>query len=397
MRVGEHPERRGRHREDGVRETCRGPDLRVAPELGIHDHAGTLGVAEGRDAADREAGQLVRFARGGTPDVPATDDGRESLQVDTVRPGDEAQDRLELAIVAGRHEDERLHDLGEVRADGPGRLAGSVGRLGEDRHVEGHALAGGRVKHPEDGGVLQDGGHGREDSIGRRRRIGPVDAIVFDWDGTLVDSLPAIFDANHRVLTELGLPFDDARYRAAYVPDWRLMYQRLGVPDDALETAGERWLTLYRETDAAGLLPRVDQALRRLSAAGFVLGLVTAGHRDVVGAQLERFGIGDLLPIRVFGSDPIASKPHPEPLLRALTELGRAERIATARYVGDVPDDMRMARAVGALGIGIESSIGTRDELFAAGAAEVHPTVADFVDALVPEESASDAECLPQP
>jgi len=210
-----------------------------------------------------------------------------------------------------------------------------------------------------------------------------MDAIVFDWDGTLVDSLPAIFDANQRVLMEYGLPFDAARYRAAYVPDWRLMYQRLGVPDEALEAAGARWLDLYRETDDAGLLPRIEESLRRLSVAGFVMGLVTAGDRDVVEAQLERFRIGELLPIRVFGTDPIASKPHPEPLLRVLGQLDRAERVATARYVGDVPDDMRMARAVGALGIGIESSIGTRDELLAAGAAEVYPGVAEFVDTLL--------------
>jgi pyrophosphatase PpaX len=210
-----------------------------------------------------------------------------------------------------------------------------------------------------------------------------VDAIVFDWDGTLVDSLPAIFDANLRVLKEFGLPFDDERYRAAYVPDWRLMYQRLGVPDDSLEAAGERWLVLYRETEPAALLPGVSDALQRLADAGFVLGLVTAGDRIVVDVQLERFGIGHLLPVRVFGSDPIAAKPHPEPLLLALRRLDRAERAETARYVGDVPDDMRMARAVGAIGIGIESSIGMRQELIEAGAAEVHPGVAEFVDALL--------------
>ena len=60
-----------------------------------------------------------------------------------------------------------------------------------------------------------------------------MDAIVFDWDGTLVDSLPAIIDANTQVLAEYGLPFDLSRYRDAYVPDWRVMYQRLGVPDAA--------------------------------------------------------------------------------------------------------------------------------------------------------------------
>ncbi len=210
-----------------------------------------------------------------------------------------------------------------------------------------------------------------------------MDAIVFDWDGTLCDSLAAIYEANRQVLEELGLPFDDDRYRAAYVPDWRLMYQRLGVPDEGLEDAGRRWISLYAEAAEAGLLPRVRESLERLVAAGFVLGLVTAGDRDIVGAQLERFGIGDLIPARVFGSDDIASKPHPEPLLRVLTDLNRAERIATARYVGDVPDDMRMARAVGAVGIGIESTIGRREVMLEAGASAVFPLVADFVDDLL--------------
>src|SRR5688572_28629372 len=203
-----------------------------------------------------------------------------------------------------------------------------------------------------------------------------MDAIVFDWDGTFVDSLPAIFDANLKVLEEYGLPFDDDRYRAAYVPDWRLMYQRLGVPDDALDAAGLRWLELYGATEGAALLPRVTESLQRLSRAGFVMGLVTAGHRDVVEGQLLRFGLGELLPVRVFGNDEIATKPHPDPLLRVLRDLGRIDRIATARYVGDVPDDMRMATAVGSLGIGIESSIGTKEELVEAGASEVYPSVA---------------------
>lgn len=210
-----------------------------------------------------------------------------------------------------------------------------------------------------------------------------MDAIVFDWDGTLVDSLPAIFAANGRVLAEYGLPFDAALYRAAYVPDWRLMYQRLGVPDGELEAAGARWLELYRATEEAGLLPRVAESLQRLSDAGFVMGLVTAGHRDVVDAQLERHGLGALLPSRVFGNDPIAAKPHPDPLLRVLDQLGRSHRIATARYVGDVPDDMRMARAVGSLGVGIESTFGTRGDLIAAGANAVYSGVAEFVDDLL--------------
>ena len=92
-----------------------------------------------------------------------------------------------------------------------------------------------------------------------------MDAIVFDWDGTLVDSLPAIYDANLRVLAEYGLPFDDDRYRAAYVPDWRLMYQRLGIPDDSLEAAGARWLELYAAAGAAAPPAAGRRSLQRLS------------------------------------------------------------------------------------------------------------------------------------
>ncbi|HUQ43378.1 MAG TPA: HAD hydrolase-like protein [Candidatus Limnocylindria bacterium] len=212
-----------------------------------------------------------------------------------------------------------------------------------------------------------------------------MDAIVFDWDGTLFDSLPAIYEANLKVLAEYGLPFDDARYRSAYIPDWRVMYQRLGIPPEHLDAAGIRWLELYRETVDAGLLPGVAEALERLSAAGFVLGLVTAGHRDVVENQLDSNGLSDLIPVRVFGNDDIASKPHPDPLLRVLRELDRSERVATARYVGDVPDDMRMAKAVGAIGVGIESAISSREVLFEAGAAVVYPGVATFVADLLGE------------
>jgi HAD superfamily hydrolase (TIGR01549 family) len=210
-----------------------------------------------------------------------------------------------------------------------------------------------------------------------------MDAIVFDWDGTLIDTLPAIYEANRLVLAEHGLPFDADRYRAAYVPDWRLMYHRLGVPDDKLETIGSRWLELYQLAEPASLLPGSAESLRRLADAGFVLGLVTAGDRDVVTDQIGRLGLDELLTVRVFGNDEFSPKPHPDPLLHVLERLERRDRVATARYVGDVPDDMRMARAVGAVGIGIESVNWRPEDLRDAGASHVFESVAAFVDDLL--------------
>ena len=212
-----------------------------------------------------------------------------------------------------------------------------------------------------------------------------MDAVIFDFDGTLVDSLPAIYQANVDVLAELKVPFDEARYRANYVPDWRLMYTRLGVPPEHLERAGTRWRELYAGAVPAVVFAGVREALARLSKAGYVMGLVTAGDRDMVEEQLVRLELREFIQIEVCGTDEVAHKPHPDPLLLALEGLGMRDRPGDAAYVGDAPDDMRMARTVGSRAIGIVSTLGTESDLLAAGADEVAPSVVDWVDRLLGE------------
>jgi phosphoglycolate phosphatase-like HAD superfamily hydrolase len=208
-----------------------------------------------------------------------------------------------------------------------------------------------------------------------------MEAILFDWDGTLVDSLGAFHAANATVMAAFGLPFDVVTYRQNYVPDWREMYRRLGVPLDRLDEANALWETAFAsDGDAVVAFPGAAPALARLRDSGAILGIVTAGHRDVVEPQLERTGLGALLPIRVFGDDLPVHKPDPEPLRRALRIAGGRRRPETSAYVGDAPTDMQMAVAVGARAIGIESVLGDPDELRAAGADEVAPSVAVWVD-----------------
>jgi pyrophosphatase PpaX len=209
-----------------------------------------------------------------------------------------------------------------------------------------------------------------------------VKAFVFDWDGTLVDTLGQIFHANRAVLGRLGLPFDEALYRQHYNPDWRLMYERLGVPIDKLEEAGERWLEAFDPDHFGEAFPGSVDALRRLRSAGHPLGLVTAGDRSIVTRQLQRSGLDEVLGVRVFGDDLPVHKPDPRPLRLALSELGIRDA-ADAAYVGDAPDDMRMARAVGADAVGITSIVGRPDELVPAGASSVHASVAAWVDVLL--------------
>jgi pyrophosphatase PpaX len=210
-------------------------------------------------------------------------------------------------------------------------------------------------------------------------------AVLFDWDGTLVDSLGAFQHANAAVMAAFGLPWDEAIYRQHYVPDWRLMYLKLGVPAERLDEANELWHTTFAQADDVIAFDGVEGALAGLGATGCRLGIVTAGDRVIVEPQLEATGLGGLLSVRVYGDDLPVHKPDPAPLRRALELLGLEAHPEEVAYVGDAPTDMRMACAVGVRAVGIASVVGDPDELREAGADEVAPTVAAWVAGIVRE------------
>ncbi len=205
-----------------------------------------------------------------------------------------------------------------------------------------------------------------------------MDTILFDWDGTLADSIGALFDANAAVMRAFGLPFDETLYRRHFSPDWRVMYERLGVPSARLDEANGLWIDAYEAGRETALLPGAGDALERLAQAGYRLGLVTAGHREIVAPQLVRLGVERLLPVRVFGDDLGAQKPDPAPLRRALELFGPRGDPARGAYLGDTAEDMMMARATGVRPVGIPSAIATPDALLAAGARELAPSVAQW-------------------
>ncbi|MEA2538297.1 MAG: hypothetical protein QOF11_2531 [Chloroflexota bacterium] len=209
-----------------------------------------------------------------------------------------------------------------------------------------------------------------------------MDPILFDWDGTLADTLGAIYEANVTVMAGLGLPFDADIYRRHFAPDWRVMYGRLGVPDDRLEEANASWWAALTGEETV-LFPGVREALERLAAAGHPLAIVTAGRRDRVGPEVQQLGIVSLFGAIVCGDDVPVQKPDPAAFRLALDRLGLMDRVGASRYVGDTPDDMRMAVAAGARGIGIESVLGDAADLRAAGAQETAVSMVEWVDRLL--------------
>jgi HAD superfamily hydrolase (TIGR01509 family) len=169
-------------------------------------------------------------------------------------------------------------------------------------------------------------------------------AAVFDWDGTLVDTLAMIYRANVAALAPHGITMSREWFRASYTPDWRRSYRELGVPDDVWDDVSLRWAEAM-----SGMRPRAMPwargALRRLDRRGVRLGLVTASTRRVVVPNLARLNLQDVFDVAVYADDVEHGKPHPEALLRALDELGVAP--ADTVYVGDTTVDLEMARAAG--------------------------------------------------
>lgn len=207
----------------------------------------------------------------------------------------------------------------------------------------------------------------------------PLRAVLFDWDGTLADSHGSLFAANAAVMRAFRLPFDEELYRRHYAPDWRVMYERLGLRADQIEAANEVWEQAYDGIETTELFPGAGEALSRLEALHIPLGVVTAGPSAIVGPQIDRLRVDGLLRIRVYGDDLLAQKPDPAPLRLALRRLGFEDSPAQVAYLGDAPDDMRMARTLGVHGIGVPSRLGSREELLAAGAEDIVGSVAEWV------------------
>ena len=96
-----------------------------------------------------------------------------------------------------------------------------------------------------------------------------MQAIVFDWDGTIADTLPHMYAATEEVVAGFGLAITWDDYCRLWTPDWRTLYRAFGLPEDLIEEAGRRWWAVYRGRDEAELLPGAADALKRLHRAGY--------------------------------------------------------------------------------------------------------------------------------
>jgi 2-phosphoglycolate phosphatase len=192
-----------------------------------------------------------------------------------------------------------------------------------------------------------------------------VKAVLFDLDGTLVDSSEAIIKAVEKVLESKGLTCNRAKVaRMIGLP----LENIFGVLAPNLSEQ-EIWQLVheYRKYYMAHHLenttihPSAQMVLRKLKAKGFKLGIITTKYREPVMDVLSHFGIAELFDVVVTGYEVIKHKPAPDIVLEAAKRLRVDPKQCVV--VGDSPLDVQAGKQAGAFTIAVLSTTYTRKQL----------------------------------
>jgi HAD superfamily hydrolase (TIGR01509 family) len=182
--------------------------------------------------------------------------------------------------------------------------------------------------------------------------MGKIKAVLFDLDGTLLDSFHLHFAAYETMFGHFGIAMSRELFLSTYSPNWYRTYEAFGLDEVHWERANILWLEAAA-THSPELFPGVENILNELKS-DYVLGIVTSGSKSRVTNDLSRLGITEHFSSIVTGGDITDPKPAPEALELALSELGLSPNEAV--YVGDAHADFEMSRAAGVPFLGVASA-----------------------------------------
>jgi HAD superfamily hydrolase (TIGR01509 family) len=207
-------------------------------------------------------------------------------------------------------------------------------------------------------------------------------ALIFDLDGTLVDTVYAHVFAWQRALAEEGMP----------IPGWRI-HRRIGMSGGLFARAVAREVgrdLSPEETEAIQLrhgaifrellpdrqpLPGAVDLLADLRQRGITHGIATSGRRPEIDKSLEALGVGDETVV-IDRRDVARAKPAPDLFLACMAALG--VEAADCYVVGDAVWDLLAARRANMLSVGLLSGGYGSDELLEAGAYRVYDDAAEL-------------------
>ena len=233
------------------------------------------------------------------------------------------------------------------------------------------------------------------------RPISSIRAVLFDLDGTLVDTAPDLVGCVQEVMRARGLrtpPFETLRCHVSRGVRglFSAAFGAAFVESSEYPQVQEQCLNLYstRLAERSRLFPGMRRVLDELARRGIRWGVVTNKPEHLARPLLKALNLADECAVTVGGGTTEHNKPHPEPMLYAARHL--ALENAECIMLGDDPRDMQAATAAGMASLAAAWGYFPPDEdLSTWGAAAVLGTPENLLDWLDQQGGAADAGARP--
>ncbi len=182
------------------------------------------------------------------------------------------------------------------------------------------------------------------------RHLPKPDAILFDWDNTLIDSWPVIHASLNATLSNWNLPLwslDEVKQRVRY----SMRDSFPAIFGEAWQQAGDFYLQQYRSRHLEVLhaLELAEDVLQELQKHGIFVGIVSNKTGDTLRKEVAHLGWQPYFQAMVGAGDALADKPSAAPVHMALKDSGLSPDRHRIWLVGDAPTDVECARNSGCL------------------------------------------------
>ncbi|NNE17372.1 MAG: HAD-IA family hydrolase [Myxococcales bacterium] len=201
-----------------------------------------------------------------------------------------------------------------------------------------------------------------------RRSVIDMKTYLFDLDGTLLDSIELILKSFHHTARVHGRPErSDAHWLAGVGTPLRVQLSQMAGSDEELDALLEtyREYNLEHHDAMAKPYPGIIEVVRTLHRNGVKLALVTSKLSRGANRGLRLLGLEEEFPVRVCADDVVQGKPHPEPVLKALSALDASP--SDAIFIGDSDHDIQAGRRAGVETAAVSWGPFAREALEAAG------------------------------
>ncbi|MCR4923439.1 MAG: HAD family hydrolase [Lachnospiraceae bacterium] len=196
--------------------------------------------------------------------------------------------------------------------------------------------------------------------------------VIFDFDGTILDTREAIVYAKQKSMEELGLEIMDEEACAETIGlSSKLAFQRMypGLSEDMIDKCVSSYRKYFEEAKDKKpplLFPGVSDTLKEMKRRDIILTIATSRNKRSLSAFLLKNEISAYFSYLLGAEDTELLKPNPDPVLKTLSDMGIDKK--DALVVGDMPYDILMGKNAGVLTCGVSYGNSSVDKLRNAGA-----------------------------